>query len=186
MLFQIAIYITLRFLRMLILFTKSKYTWNYAKYQFSNEKDQHLGIFYLNRTVPRLICMTTKSCKFLWHIHDKFCVLQYYSIDFNTCSFLSYEYLSNCWSWPSKKNNVSKNRQKWKRSLILFRMHWSLIRNRMSLCILNRKRKAFLSQTKTLFLHLVSMCRLTCIWGIYNIMNIRITIKWMLSNILSQ
>ena len=85
-----------------------------------------------------------------------------------------------------QKNNVSKNRQKWKRSLILFRMHWSLIRNRMSLCILNRKRKAFLSQTKTLFLHLVSMCRLTCIWGIYNIMNIRITIKWMLSNILSQ
>ena len=56
-------------------------------------------------------------------------------------------------------------------------MHWSLIRNRMSLCILNRKRKAFLSHTKTLFLHLVSMCRLTCTWGIYNIINTRIIIR---------
>ena len=69
-----------------------------------------------------------------------------------------------------QKKNVSKNR-KWKRSLILFRMHWSLIRNRMSLCILNRKRKSFLSKTKKIFVHLVSMCRLTCTWVVYHIIN---------------
>ena len=67
MLFQIAIYIALRFLRMLILFTKSKYTWNYAKYQFSNEKDQHLGIFF---TIEWL--KTNSLYQMHWNHHLKY------------------------------------------------------------------------------------------------------------------